>query len=159
MISASLDMLEESLQKKVEILTRIEEQNTKQADILSDSGKVDEAAFDATVDAKSKLIDEINSLDDGFQSLFDRVKEEIGEHKEQYADQIKRMQKLIQEITGKSASIEASEHRNKRLAEKYFSTARENMNQSRNSSSAAFNYYQTMNNFKNIPPQFMDKKN
>jgi hypothetical protein len=152
-------MLEESLQKKVEILTRIEEQNTKQADILSDSGKVDEAAFDATVDAKSKLIDEINSLDDGFQSLFDRVKEEIGEHKEQYADQIKRMQKLIQEITGKSASIEASEHRNKRLAEKYFSTARENMNQSRNSSSAAFNYYQTMNNFKNIPPQFMDKKN
>ena len=159
MISASLDMLEESLQKKVEILTRIEEQNTKQADILSDSGKVDEAAFDATVDAKSKLIDEVNSLDDGFQSLFDRVKEEIGEHKEQYADQIKRMQKLIQEITGKSASIEASEHRNKRLAEKYFSTARENMNQSRNSSSAAFNYYQTMNNFKNIPPQFMDKKN
>ncbi len=159
MISASLDMLEESLQKKVEILTRIEEQNTKQADILSDSEKVDEAAFDATVDAKSKLIDEINSLDDGFQSLFDRVKEEIGEHKEQYADQIKRMQKLIQEITGKSASIEASEHRNKRLAEKYFSTARENMNQSRNSSSAAFNYYQTMNNFKNIPPQFMDKKN
>ena len=159
MISASLDMLEESLQKKVEILTGIEEQNAKQAEVLNDSGKVDDAAFDATVDAKSKLIDEINSLDDGFQSLFDRVKEEIGEHKEKYADQIKRMQKLIQEITGKSASIEASEHRNKRLAEKYFSTARENMNQSRNSSSAAFNYYQTMNNFKNIPPQFMDKKN
>jgi hypothetical protein len=159
MISASLDMLEESLQKKVEILTKIEEQNEKQRDVLNDAENVDEAAFDATVDAKSKLIDEINSLDDGFQSLFDRVKEEIGNHKEQYADQIQRMQKLIQEITGKSASIEASEHRNKRMAEKYFNTARESMNQSRNSSSAAFNYYQTMNNFKNIPPQFMDKKN
>ncbi len=152
-------MLEESLQKKVEILTKIEEQNEKQRDVLSDSEKVDEAAFDATVDAKGKLIDEINLLDDGFQSLFDRVKEEIGDHKEQYTDQIRRMQKLIEEITGKSASIEASEHRNKSLAEKYFSTARDNMNKSRNSSSAAFNYYQTMNNFKNIPPQFMDKKN
>lgn len=159
MVSASLDMLEESLRKKVEILTKIEEQNEKQRDVLSNSEKVDEAAFDATVDVKQGLIDEINSLDDGFQSLFDRVKEEIGDKKEQYADQIKRMQELIRDITGKSASIEASEHRNKRLAEKYFSIARESMNQSRNSSSAAFNYYQTMNNFKNVPPQFMDKKN
>jgi chromosome segregation ATPase len=159
MVSASLDMLEESLQKKIAILEKIEEQNDKQRDVLSVPEEVDEEAFDATVEAKGRLIDEINSLDDGFQSLFDRVKEEIGDHKDQYADQIKRMQGLIQEITGRSASIEASEHRNKRLAEKYFSTAREQMNLSRNSSSAAFNYYQTMNNFKNIPPQFMDKKN
>ena len=159
MVSASLDMLEESLQKKIAILEKIEEQNDKQRDVLSVPEEVDEEAFDATVEAKGRLIDEINSLDDGFQSLFDRVKEEIGDHKDEYADQIKRMQGLIQEITGRSASIEASEHRNKRLAEKYFSTAREQMNLSRNSSSAAFNYYQTMNNFKNIPPQFMDKKN
>ena len=159
MISASLDMLEESLQKKIAALIKIEEQNEKQRDVLSNPKNVDEAAFDATVDAKGKLIDEISLLDDGFQSLFDRVKEEIGDKKELYADQIKRMQKLIQEITARGASIEASEHRNKRLAEKYFSTAREAMNQSRSSSSAAFNYYQTMNNFKNIPPQFMDRKN
>ena len=159
MISASLDMLEESLQKKIAALTKIEEQNEKQRDVLSNPENVDEAAFDATVDVKGKLIDEISLIDDGFQSLFDRVKEEIGDKKELYAGQIKRMQKLIQEITSRSASIEASEHRNKRLAEKYFSTAREAMNQSRSSSSAAFNYYQTMNNFKNIPPQFMDQKN
>ena len=159
MVAASLDMLEESLEKKIDILTKIEEQNEKQKDVLSDPDNVDEAAFDETVNAKGKLIEEIESLDEGFQSLFDRVKEEVGEHKDQYADQIKRMQNLIQEITGKSASIEAAEHRNKKLAEKYFSTSRERMNQSRNSSSAAFNYYQTMNNFKNIPPQFLDKKN
>ncbi len=159
MISASLDMLEESLVKKVDILTKIEEQNEKQRDVLSNPEDVDEAAFDDTVNVKAGLIEEILSLDEGFQSLFDRVKEEVGQNKDQYADQIKRMQNLIQEITGKTASIEAAEHRNKRLAEKYFSTAREHMNQSRNSSSAAFNYYQTMNNFKNIPPQFMDKKN
>jgi len=159
MISASLDMLEEILQKKIAALTKIEEQNEKQRDVLSNPENVDEAAFDATVDAKGKLIDEISLLDDGFQSLFDRVKEEIGDKKELYAGQIKRMQKLIQEITSRSASIEAAEHRNKRLAEKYFSTAREAMNRSRSSSSAAFNYYQTMNNYKNIPPQFMDQKN
>ena len=92
MVSASLDMLEESLQKKIAILEKIEEQNDKQRDVLSVPEEVDEEAFDATVEAKGRLIDEINSLDDGFQSLFDRVKEEIGDHKDQYADQIKRMQ-------------------------------------------------------------------
>ncbi|MBP3196718.1 MAG: flagellar protein FliT, partial [Butyrivibrio sp.] len=141
------------------ILEKIEEQNERQKEILSDPANVNEAGFDETVEFKGKLIDEILALDDGFQSLFDRVKQDIGDHKDLYAAQIKRMQKLIEEITGKSASIEASERRNKKLAEKYFSTAREHMNQSRNSSSVAFNYYQTMNNFRNIPPQFMDKKN
>lgn len=159
MVSAALDMLEESLEKKIVILNQIEEQNEKQRDVLQDPGNVNESAFDETVEIKGKLIEQILSLDEGFQSLFDKVKAEVGTDKTKYSDQIKRMQRLIQEITGKSASIEASEHRNKKLAEKYFSTSREHMNQSRQSSSAAFNYYQTMNNFKNIPPQFYDTKN
>lgn len=159
MVSAALDMLEESLEKKLEILNQIEEQNEKQKDVLQDPGKVNESAFDETVEAKGKLIEQIFSLDEGFQSLFDKVKAEVGADKGRYSDQMKRMQSLIQEITGKSASIEAAEHRNKKLAEKYFSNARERMNQNRQSSSAAFNYYQTMNNFKNIPPQFYDTKN
>ncbi|WP_022765817.1 hypothetical protein [Butyrivibrio sp. XPD2006] len=159
MLTISLDMLEESLEKKLSILSKIEEQCERQKQILNDAEHVGLDAFDETVEAKESLIDEILSLDNGFQSLFDRVKEEVGENKEKYADQIGRMQNLIQEISAKSASIEAAEHRNKRLAEKYFSSAREHMNQSKNSSSAAFNYYQTMSNYKNVPPQFMDKKN
>ncbi len=159
MISASLDMLEESLVKKIEVMRKIEEENIKQKEILSDAENVDFDAFDHTLDEKGIYIDQLLALDDGFQNLFDRVKADVGEHKQDYADQIRRMQDLIQEITGLSASIEAQEHRNKKLAEDYFSTARHQMNQSKQSSAAAFNYYQTMNNFKNIPPQFMDKKN
>jgi hypothetical protein len=159
MVSASLDMLEESLVKKIEVMKKICEENARQKEILSNSENVDPEAFDKTLDSKGEYIDQLLALDEGFQSLFDRVKAEVGQHREDYAEQIRRMQGLIQEITALSASIEAQEHRNKRLAEKYFSTARAQMNQSRQSSSAAFNYYQTMNNFKNIPPQFMDTKN
>ncbi len=159
MISASLDMLEESLQKKIGILDKIEEENKKQTEILKDVSKVNEKAFDEILDVKGELIEQIIALDDGFQTLFDRVKEEVGNNKELYKDQIKRMQDLIQEISGKSASIEAAEHRNKKLAEEYFSSAREKMNYSRKTSAAAFNYYRTMNNFKDIPPQFLDNKN
>ena len=159
MISASLDMLEESLVKKLEVMELIVEENARQKEILSDPSDVDSEAFDKTLDTKGEYIDQLNELDEGFQSLFDRVKAEIGENKEQYSDQIKRMQDLIHQIMDLSASIEAEEHRNKKLAEVYFSTAREKMVASKKSSEAAFNYYRTMNNFKDIPPQFMDKKN
>ncbi len=159
MVSSSLDMLEESLIKKAAILDQIQEQNLLQKEILKDAESVDETAFDDTVNKKEVLIDQINALDDGFQSLFDRVKSDINANKEAYRDQIKRMQDLIQEITGKSASIEAQERRNKKLAEQYFSTSRQRMNMNRQSSAVAFNYYQNMTHFKDIPPQFLDKKN
>ncbi len=159
MLTSSLDMLEDSLVKKLDIMTQIEEENEKQKEVLSSMEEEREPEFEATVDRKMALIDQLELLDDGFQSLFDRVKEEVNNNKDLYKDNIKRMQQLIQEITGKSASIEASEHRNKRLAEEFFSSARQKMNESKRSSAAAFNYYQTMNNFKNIPPQFMDQKN
>lgn len=159
MVSVALDMLEESLEKKLEILKLIEVQNERQKAVLQNPENVDDEEFDKTVEKKGQLIEQILSLDDGFQSLFDKVKKEIGQERHKFADQISRMQHLIEEITGKSASIQAEEYRNKKLAEKYFSTSRERMNQSRHSSSVAFNYYQTMSNFKNIPPQFMDTKN
>ncbi|MBO4912068.1 MAG: hypothetical protein J5504_05015 [Butyrivibrio sp.] len=159
MLSSSMDMLEESLIKKLDIMSEIEAENERQKEILSDPDNVDELAFDDTVDKKGELIDKLIAIDDGFQTLFDRVKEEVNANKDEYADQIRRMQALIQDITAKSASIEAAEHRNKRLAEKYFDTARRKMNTSKQTSAAAFNYYRTMNNFKDIPPQFLDKKN
>ena len=106
MVSASLDMLEDSLIKKIEVMKDIQKENEKQKEILKNSNEVDEEAFDKILDAKGNLIDELLRLDDGFQSLFDRVKAEVGENKELYKDQIRRMQELIKEITGLSASIE-----------------------------------------------------
>jgi len=159
MVPACLDMLEESLVKKIEVMKNIEEENEKQKTLLKNPNEVDVEAFDKILDDKGELIDQLLKLDDGFQSLFDRVKDEVGDNKEKYKDQIKRMQEYIQEITGMSASIEAAEHRNKKLAEEYFSSAREKMNFSRQTSAAAFNYYQTMNNYRDVPPQFMDNKN
>jgi flagellar biosynthesis/type III secretory pathway chaperone len=159
MISASLDMLQESLVKKLDILEKLEEENEIQKEILSSPDVDREADFDSVVDRKAGLIDQLELLDDGFQTLFDKVKAEVNENKELYKDKIKVMQDLIQQITAKSASIEASERRNKRLAEKYFSTLRQSLNTSRQTSAAAFNYYRTMNNFRDIPPQFLDNKN
>ncbi len=159
MVSASLDMLEESLVKKLEVMKKLHEENVRQKDLLSDPDNLEMEAFDRTLDTKGKYIEELISLDEGFQSLFDRIKDEVSDHRQDYAEQIRRMQALIHDITDLSASLEAEEHRNKRLAEQYFTVSRNQMNQSRQSSAAAFNYYQTMSNYRNVPPQFMDKKN
>ncbi len=159
MVAASLDMLEESLIKKLEVMKKIRDENARQKEILSNPEEVDFEAFDKTLDVKGEYIDQLLLLDDGFQTLFDKVKEEVGDNKVKYADQIKRMQVLIHDITDASASIEAEEHRNKRLAEAYFSSERERMASGKKSAAVAFNYYQTMSKFKDIPPQFLDKKN
>ena len=159
MISSSLDMLEESLIKKLDILSKIEEENEIQKEVLLSMDQERLSEFDQGVDKKGELIDQLDLLDDGFQTLFDKVKDEVNKNREQYKDKIRNMQELIQQITGKSASIEASERRNKKLAEKYFSSVRQELNTSKQTSAAAFNYYRTMNNFKDIPPQFLDNKN
>lgn len=159
MISSSLDMLEESLIKKLDILSKIEEENEIQKEVLLSMDQERLSEFDQGVDRKGELIDQLDLLDDGFQTLFDKVKDEVNKDKERYKDKIRSMQELIRQITGKSASIEASERRNKKLAEKYFSSVRQELNTSKQTSAAAFNYYRTMNNFKDIPPQFMDNKN
>ena len=159
MVSASLDMLEESLVKKIEVMNKIQEENERQKELLKNPDQVDEVEFDEILDSKGELINQLLKLDDGFQSLFDRVKKDVEENKDMYKVQIGRMQGYIKDITGLSASIEVAEKRNKKLAEEYFSTARQKMNYSRQTSAAAYNYYRTMNNFKDIPPQYLDNKN
>lgn len=158
MVSASLDMLEESLRKKIEVMTQIEEENERQREVLRNPEELELEVFDETVDRKGELIDKLIALDDGFQTLFDEVKKELGENKSLYADQIRRMQDLIKEITAKSASIEVMERRNKKLVETYFDISRSKMVAGKQSSAAAYNYYVTMNNYRDVPPQFMDNK-
>lgn len=159
MVATSLDILEDSLVKKIKILSEIEEENELQKQILSEISEDGQDAFDKAVERKAQLIEQLEILDEGFQTLFDKIKAEVSDNREAYKDQIRKLQDLIRQVSAKSASIEASEHRNKRLAEQYFSGLRQKMNSSRQSSAAAFNYYQNMNNFKDIPPQFLDQKN
>lgn len=159
MTSIALDMLEDNLSKKLGIMLKIQEENARQSKLLLNAGSVDSDAFDKSLDIKGDYIDELNAIDDSSQTLFERVKAEVGDHKDQYKDQIIRMQKLISDITAAGASIETQERNNKSLAEKYFSSEREKMNLGKKNSIAAFNYYQTMSKSKDIPPQFMDQKN
>ncbi|MBE5834319.1 MAG: flagellar protein FliT [Butyrivibrio sp.] len=153
-----LDMMIKSLDEKIEILTRICELNAEQKSILSSEEGVDLEAFRQNVDEKGMLIERINTLNDGFDSLYDHVKKDLEEDKKAFSEEIKKMQNQIREITSLSSTIKAEEVRNKALAEKFFKNKRSEIRANQKGNTAAYNYFETMSKSGVIMPQFIDKK-
>lgn len=159
MTESYLDMMEESLRQKIQVLQDIVKENQTQKAILENTEKFDEEGFDETISRKGELIKQVEKLNDGFQTLFDRVKDELEDNKDKHRDKIKTYQELIRNITDLSTEIEIGEKRNRILADVHFKSSKERINQNRRSSTAALDYYLTMNKSNITPPQFYDSKN
>ena len=149
-----LQMMIDSLNKKKKILTRIVELNEEQDAILSEP-VLDDEAFDSNMKAKGDCIDELDRLDEGFQALFNRVRDEINNNKAMYTEEIAVMKKLITEVTELGAKIEVQEARNKVKVEAMFRRERQEHKEAKRSASMAKSYYQNMSKVSN-EPQFMD---
>ena len=102
------------------------------------------------------MIKQINALDAGFQSVFDRIKEALqtSEHKEE----IKQLQVLVKEITDKSMDIMAQEKRNKEAILNRKDSLKKEVAMARSTNKAAANYYRTMSKMNVIDSQFIDKQ-
>ena len=112
MIMNYLTVLQESLEKKNAILDEIQAVNRAQNELFQ-AEKLDLQKFDSYVEQKDTYIKELEALDEGFETLYNNVKQQLQQNKSQYAEQIKRMQQLIGEITEKSVSIQAQESTSK----------------------------------------------
>ena len=157
MIGSYLSVLEESLKKKIAVLTKIQEANLSQSELLKEE-KLDVEQFDKYVDQKDVYIKELEKLDEGFDALFERVKEPLTAQKDVYKTEIGFMQATIRSLTDKSAELEAMEQRNKKMVESRMAESRQAIRQSKLGSQAAMQYYQRMNRINTIDPQLMDKK-
>ena len=71
-----LQILTESLEKKLDVLDRISEVNKRQFEV-STKRPFDMEAYDAVMDEKATLIEELNHLDEGFTSTYELVREEV----------------------------------------------------------------------------------
>ena len=152
-----IEIMQQSLKKKIEILDKIISLDEQQKEQLENpTSTVDE--FDKTVEAKAKLIEQLDQLDSGFEKLYARVKEELAVHKEDHAASIRNMQDCIRQITDKSMEIQAQEARNKELMTKKFSSMRQKAKNVRKNSKIANQYYRNMMQLNYVDPQFMDNK-
>lgn len=157
MIENYLKILEDSLLKKLAVLDEIIEYNDKQ-EMLLKSDEVSMEELDANMEQKDTLIQKLMKLDEGFESLYDKIREQLLNNKDLYKEQIKILQKLIATVTDKSVSVQAQEARNKKLIESYFAKEKIQIKQGRVASKVAYGYYKNMSNTNVVPPQIMDQK-
>lgn len=151
-----VDMMIDSLKKKIVLLEKISEFNDMQKQaVVTDDFDADD--FDSLVEEKNKLILEINKLDDGFETIYDRIRDELQQNKAAYAGEIQVMQECIGRIVGLTSSIEAEEKRIKAEVEKQFSKLKQNIKETRKNSAAVSSYYKSMTKV-DTEPQFMDRK-
>lgn len=156
-MESQLTILSESLDRKLEVLQKIQEYNKRQEEIFS-AQNVDISQFDAAVEEKQRLIDEVVRLDDGFEILYEKLAKELEGNRQRYAAQIRELQAKVTKVTDLSVSVQAQEARNKKLIENYFAGERTKIGQRRKSAKSAFDYYKSMSGAGYVPPQMYDSK-
>ena len=157
MDQSGAQILLQSLEKKNALLDQMIQQNSVQEEILKQE-EFDMDAFDASIDQQDSYVEKLEKLDRGFESVYDRVREELINNKEQYRDEITRMKEQIQQITDKIVTLNAGNMRNKMLAENQFKKKRQEIGNGASKNRVAKNYYNNMNKLNYVSPQFYDNK-
>ncbi len=152
-----IEIMIQSLKKKIQVLDQIIELDKLQKEQLEDPlASADD--FDQTVEDKAALIQQLDQLDSGFDKLYSRVKEELQGNKEAFSEQIAKMQELIRSITDRSVKIQSQEARNKNLMTQKFAKVKKQVKEVRTNTKVANQYYRNMTRVNYIDPQFMDNK-
>ena len=151
-------LLVETLQKKLEVMNQLL-QLTKQQEEMFVSDKIKDEDFLELISLKEEQINNLSKLDDGFEKLFQSVKDELITDKGKYVSEITSLKDLIVKITDLSVNLQALEKRNKTKVEQHFSNRRKDIGTSRLSSTTVANYYKTMTKQHEAQSYFYDKKN
>lgn len=157
MSQSSAQILRECLEKKNRVLDEIIRENEVQEKILK-AEELDMDALDVSTDRMGALAEQLERLDDGFEALYDRMREELISNKESYRGEIKAMQELIGQITDKVVKINAARMRNERQAKAQFQKARDQIGKATSKIKASRSYYNNMNRLGYVAPQFYDNK-
>jgi hypothetical protein len=152
-----LQIMIESLEKKLDVLDKISEVNQRQYE-CSTATPFDMDGYDKIMDEKDALVGEINSLDEGFTSTYELVKDDVLGNPEMYRDKVVRLQELVRQAVEKGVSVEAQEKRNKASMENAIAMKRQEFKKRKVSTKVALKYYNSASRINNVDPQLMDRK-
>lgn len=152
-----LDVLIQSLRKKLVLLNRISVLNQEQKEILQDENAKPNS-LDINVRDKDDLVRQIVALDAGFDEVYAHIKALMERDHGAYEAQLDEMRELIRQIMAKDASIRADEQRNYQLAQKKFADVKKQVREIKASQKMVNSYYQTMMNQKPGDAMFLDNK-
>ena len=152
-----LEVLVQSLKKKLMILNQLAVLNQDQRDILQDEN-ADPDAFDINVRDKDRLIQQIVELDAGFDEVYAHIKSLMERDHSAYEEQLQEMRELIRLIMAKDASVRAEEQRNYALAQRKFASVKSKVREVKASQKMVNSYYRTMMGQKSGDSMFLDNK-
>lgn len=150
-------VLKQSLKKKIELLDTIAALNVLQKQLLEDP-ELDPEDLEENINRKAELVEQLTALDEGFEQVYGRVKDELAEDPGRYAQDIRQMKSDIALIMDRNATIQSQEKRNKALAEQKFSAVRKQVREVKQSRKAVSTYYHNMMNTNYVDPQYLDNK-
>lgn len=119
---------------------------------------MNEDHFEELFQKKDELIQTMLMLDDGFEQIYQRIKEELNNHPGSYQKEIGRLTDLITEVTDKGVALQALELRNKTNLERYLQRKRRVIRDSKLNMNSASHYYKNMANQNQQQSYFFDKK-
>ena len=140
-----VNMMVDTLKRKEKLLVTLLEQTRGQEKLLREE-ELDQEQFQSLLDEKAGRIEELNRLDDGFDTLFQTVKKEIQEHRIAYRTEIQQMQGYIARVADLGAEIQALEHQNSDRLKIYLSRQRKVIREFHVNNKTATNYYKNMAN-------------
>lgn len=152
-------ILRDSLLNKKKILDNIIELTEKQYELVRNEN-VETDEFDYLIEEKGKNLAMLSMLDDGFDGVYKRVRDEIHAEPGKYRDLIEEIRKLIEETVARSAKIETLEHRNKEHIEVFIERKKTEVKEFKARQNTSKHYAMNMGNqHKEGSSYFMDKKN
>jgi cell shape-determining protein MreC len=152
-----VQILINTLQKQVDVLGEVL-QLTREQSRIADSEEFDEVMLEKTLNQKEVLISRLNELDDGFVSVYGRVRQEIRDHQQTYTQELRQLRSLIQECTDLGVEIKVLEERNREKMAKCFSGKQKEYGAQRTAASVASRYHQTMRNAQAMESYFFNQK-
>lgn len=155
---AYIQLLAEILKKKTEVLNKLTDLTQRQETVIN-SDSFNENSFNEIISLKEEQLKALSKLDDGFEQLYESVKEELTVNKNSYTAQISQLKDQITVITDYSVKLQTMESRNKAKLEALLTLKRKNIQKAKISSQTATNYYKTMAQQHEAQSFFYDKKN
>jgi hypothetical protein len=152
-----INILSDTLKKKISLLDQLIDISSEQEMIIT-SAEPDMDRLDNTFSEKEVIITQLNQLDDGFEKVYQHVKDALKEDKDQLKDQILKLQELIRLVTEKSTQLQVIEHRNKSRFQLFFAGKKKEIKNFKVSSRTADSYYKSALNGQSGESYFLDKK-
>lgn len=152
-----IEILKQSLTKKIELLDTIMALNVLQKDML-ENPDLDPDELEENLNCKADLVERLSKLDDGFSQIYDRVRTDLAENRGAYSDDIARMKRDITAIMDKSTAIQSQEKRNQVLMQQKFTSVKKQIKEVKKSRQAVNSYYRNMMKMGTPDATFLDDK-